>query len=156
MSDGILTRTEGLSQEHEAYIRWQQYAITQLGYAINFLFTVAAAIVGFASKEIIEQRKLLSHDWWAVFDFKACFPFLAFSIIVALAANVTRAFDFRYTRHAAMDRLKGRPGEAELCEKKSERFGKWTWRLFIVQIVCFIVGTVFLSLSIWSGLVPLV
>jgi hypothetical protein len=159
MSDESIDLKVAKSQpqrDKESYVRWQQYAITQLGYAINFLFTVAAAIIGFASKEIIEQRRYLSHDWWPVLFFKCCFPFLAFSTILALGANITRAFDFRYTRHAALDRWKGEEKDAERCEKRAEDYGKWTWGLFIAQIACFIVGIAFLSLSIFFGLVPLV
>jgi hypothetical protein len=155
MSDGLLNKQEALGFEREAYIRWQQYAITQLGYTINFIFTVTAALLGLATKEVIEQRQHMSHEWWPVFLFKLAFPPLAVSTVVALLANVARSLDFRYTRRAALSRLE-RPDDHQMFEERAERFGKATWWLFAVQIGLFGVGIVLLAASVYLGLVPLV
>jgi hypothetical protein len=76
---------------------------------------------------------------------------LVVSIGLALAANTTRALDFRYTRRAAYARWKKKESDHDTFQDKAEKCGKWTWRLFYCQTVTLFVGALLLCLSIWIG-----
>jgi len=92
MSDATSDRRE------ERYIRWQKLAIEQLGIVINLFLTFAGAILAFAVKTMMESNEVLPAP--ASEEFHCSLIALGLSIGFALLGNVTRAFDFRYTRKA--------------------------------------------------------
>lgn len=156
MADPTLEGEEGPKLDRDAYIRWQQYAITQLGYTINFIFTIASAVLGLITKELIERKIVLNGNEWVPFGlFKWAFGLLAFSTAVAVLANITRALDFRFTRRAALERLRKEEMPRLKSQEWSERWGRYTWRLFYLQIALFWFGMACLGLSVWEGIVSM-
>lgn len=131
--------------DRESYLRWQELAITQLGYTINLFLTLGGAAISLALKILMESKSPFPH-------LARCFFYgglflLLFSVAAACLANVTRAFDFRYTRRAARERMKNGTDNNKFHEK-AERYGKWTWGVFYAQAAAFGIGPVLLALSI--------
>ncbi len=121
-------------QDRESYFRWQEFAIRQLGYVINLMMTLSGGALAFAIREKIEGYVKLDGCAWRLAVLS-----LAISVIAAVAANVTRALDFRYTRRAARARMKDGKDHEELHET-AERLGAWTWGLFYFQAATFALG----------------
>jgi hypothetical protein len=137
--------TNDKDSNRESYLRWQGLAITQLGYTINLLLTLGSAALAFEAKILVESGQHLADGAFCFFHL--ALPCFALSIVTALAANVTRAMDFRNTRCAARERMKDGKDHDEFHEK-AESFGQWTWRFFYLQILTFAVGAVSFTLSI--------
>jgi hypothetical protein len=140
--------TNDKAADRESYLRWQALAITQLGYTINLLLTLAGAALAFGTKILMESQTPASHA--ALCFFCVALLSLALSVVAALSANVTRAVDFRNTRRAARERMKDGEDHDKFHEK-AERFGKWTWRLFYLQTLTFAVGVISFALGVWSA-----
>ena len=132
----------------DSYLRWQKLAIVQLGYVVNLFLTLSGAVLAFAVKTMMESKAPLPTGAHCMFH--TSLLVLVFSIGASLAANVTRALDFRYTRRAAYARWKDKP-EHDCLQDKANTFGRWTWRLFFWQTGFFGVGVALLCLSIWIG-----
>jgi hypothetical protein len=135
-------------RDRDTYLRWQRIAIEQLGYVINLFLTLCTAVLGFAVKAIMQPALPLPACSRHLFEM-AMLPLVG-SIACSLIANVTRAADFRYTHRAAYARWKSKP-EHDALQDKSDRFGKWTWRLFYAQTGLFGLGILTLCLSVWIG-----
>jgi hypothetical protein len=134
--------------DRDSYLRWQGLALTQLGYSINLMLTIAVAMLAFAATTMMQSKVPLPYP--ARWLFHCSLPTLAIAVFVAIAANVTRALDFRYSRRAARARMKGE-GDHNDLQDTAEWWGKWTWRLFYVQATTFGIGVVALALGIWCG-----
>jgi hypothetical protein len=129
--------------DRESYLRWQEIAITQLGYTINLVMTLSGAVLAFVVKEKLDEKiKAYGCEWRFAL---AC---LGLSVLAAIVANVTRASDFRYTRRAARERMKDGKDHQELHDK-AECLGAWTWRLFYCQAATFALAVIFLAWSLW-------
>jgi hypothetical protein len=141
---------DGSKQERDrdSYLRWQKIAIEQLGYVINLFLTLSGAVLAFAVKTMMASSTPLPPCAHCLFG--AALLVLAISIWFSLAANITRALDFRYTRRAAHARWKEKP-EHDALQDKADMFGKWTWCLFYWQTGAFARGVASLFLSIWIG-----
>jgi hypothetical protein len=125
--------------DRESYLRWQEIAITQLGYTINLLMTLSGGLLAFVVKEKLNgEVKAHGHGW------RFALGCLGFSVLIAIAANVTRVLDFRYTRRAARERMKDGEDHEELHDK-AECFGAWTWSLFYCQAATFALGVALLA-----------
>ena len=131
------------SADRESYLRWQEIAITQLGYTINLMMTLSGGVLAFVVKEKLDG-KVNAHGcaWHFVLG---C---LGFSVVAAIIANVTRALDFRYTRRAARARMKDGEDHQDLHDK-AECLGAWTWFLFYCQAATFGLGVFFLAWSLY-------
>jgi hypothetical protein len=145
--------TQPLPDEERArdsYLRWQKLSVEQLGYVINLFLTFAIAELGFAVKTMMESKSVLPGPARSMFWISIICVLLAIGF--ALGANLTRAWDFRYTRRAARVRWRPKAGEDhEKVQKQAACYGKWTWWLFRWQTITFGLGTLFLCLSIWIG-----
>jgi len=133
-------------KDRDSYLRWQEVAITQLGYTINLLLTFATAMMAFAMKILMESQKPFPGIAHCLFPLGVLL--LGASIVAALAANWTRALDFRYTRRAARERLTNGDKHDD-HQATAEHWGEWTWRLFYYQTATFGFGVVLSALSIW-------
>ena len=136
-------------RDRDSYLRWQKIALEQLGYVINLFFTLSGAVLAFAVKTMMESKAPLPACAHCMFH--ASLLVLGISIWSSLAANITRAIDFRYTRRASHARWKNKPEEHDACQDKACTFGKWTWWLFYCQTAAFGLGATSLCLSIWIG-----
>jgi hypothetical protein len=135
-----------MTNDKDSYLRWQELAIIQLGYTINLLLTFATAMMAFAMKILMESQKPFPGIAHCLFPLSVLF--LGASIIVALAANWTRALDFRYTRRAARERVTNSDKHDD-HQGTADSWGEWTWRLFYCQTVTFGFGVALFALSIW-------
>jgi hypothetical protein len=133
----------------ESYLRWQDTAITQLGYTINLVLTLAGAALGFAVKTMMESKEVLPHLPRLLFHSSVWL--LSISILAAVAANFTRCHDFRLSRRAARARVEGNIAIHSSCTAISKRLGGWTWTFFSVQSASFAIGVVMFSRAIWLG-----
>jgi hypothetical protein len=136
-------------QDWESYLRWQDIAITQLGYTINLVLTLAGGALGFAVKTMMESKAVLPGP--ARLFFHSSVWLLAVSILSAIAANVTRCHDFRLSRRAARARLAGDASTHDSSAPISRTLGSWTWGFFTVQSAGFAIGVVMFALAIWWG-----
>jgi hypothetical protein len=140
--EGMEDRNNHGEKDRETYLRWQEFAIAQLGYTINLMMTLSGAILAFAVKENLAGRwKAHGCEWLSAL---AC---LGGSVVVAITANVTRAIDFRYTRRAVRERMKDGKDHQEFHDI-AECLGSWTWRLFYFQAATFAFGIVLLAHSL--------
>ncbi len=110
--------------DRQSYLRWQEIAITQLGYSINLMMTLSGAVLAFVVKEKLDGKlKAYGCEWGFALGG------LGLSVLVAIVANVTRALDFRYSRRAARERMKDGKDHQDLHDT-AECLGAWTWGLF--------------------------
>jgi len=135
-------------RDRDSYLRWQKIALEQLGYVINLFLTLSGAVLAFAVKIMMDSKAPLPAC--VHYMFHASLLVLGISIGSSLAANTTRAMDFRYTRRAAYARWKKEPDHATLQET-ADNCGKWTWWLFYCQTGAFGLGVLLLCVSIWIG-----
>jgi hypothetical protein len=135
----IRTTAGAIMDDEEKYLQWQERAITQLGIAINLLLTFAGITLEFA----LRHRQEFSR--WE----HPAPVLLALSIGAALMANVTRVWDFRYTRRAAWARWKKDESTHDKAKDKADCFGVWTWGLFTAQAIAFALGVSALIVSLW-------
>jgi hypothetical protein len=129
-------------QDRDRYLRWQGIAITQLGYTINLMMTLSGGVLAFAIKGKLDGAVKASGFSW-----RSALIFLGCSVLFAIAANVTRAWDFRYTRGAARARMKDGRDHDELHDK-ADCLGRLTWGLFCFQAASFFLGILFLAGSL--------
>jgi hypothetical protein len=149
MGDPETSEEKQSQRDRDSYLRWQNTSITQLGYTINLMLTLAGATLGFAVKTMMKSKGVLPCP--ARLLFHGSVGLLAISILMAIGANVTRCLDFRYSRRAARARMEREIAVHNLYEKISNRLGRWTWRLFYVQASGFWIGVLAFALSIWLG-----
>lgn len=131
-------------ENRESYLRWQAISQTQLGYAINLMMTLSGAIVAFTVKGKLDGTVKAGGCGWHF-----ALLCLGLSVLFAIAANVTRAWDFRYSRRAARARMKDGNDHQGLHDT-AELLGDCTWRLFSFQAATFAIGIVFLAWSLRS------
>jgi hypothetical protein len=126
----------------ESYLRWQEISQAQLGYAINLMMTLSGAALAFAVKEKLDGTVKASGCRWVLALF--C---LGSSVLLAIFANVTRAWDFRITRRAARERMKDGKDHEKLHDT-AECLGTCTWAFFTVQAGTFFLGVILLAWSL--------
>jgi hypothetical protein len=125
--------------DRESYLRWQGISITQLGYTINLMMTLSGGVLAFVVKEKLDGKVNAHGCGW-----RFALSCLGFSVLAAIAANITRALDFRYTRRAARARMKDGKDHQDLHDT-AECFGALTWFLFYCQAAAFALGVCFLA-----------
>lgn len=133
-------------QDRDSYLRWQEFAIAQLGYTINLMMTLSGALLAFVIKGKFDGTIKANGCGW-----RAALIFLGCSVLFAIVANVSRALDFRYTRQAARARMKNGLDHDEF-HSKADCLGGFTWRLFYLQAASFFLGILFLTVSFWTFL----
>jgi hypothetical protein len=129
--------------DRRSYLRWQEIAITQLGYTINLMMTLSGGTLAFAINEKLDEKLKANGCGWHF-----ALGCLGLSVIIAIIANVTRALDFRYTRRAARARMKDGADHQELHDR-AESLGAWTWGLFYCQAAAFALGIFSLARSLY-------
>jgi len=86
------------------------------------MMTLSGGALAFVVKEKLSGTvKASGYEWHFAL---LC---LGLWVLLAIAANVTRAWDFRYSRRAARSRMKDGQDHQKLHDK-AECFGDWTWR----------------------------
>ncbi len=114
-------------QQQERYVRWQDYRITHLSFAINLFLGFAVASLAYAINLKLEDRPLgnlpveTTIIWWAV------------SAAFGCIATMSKLLDYRYTARKIKDGGSFNTFMAKYC-------GPATWGSFWVQVVTYAVG----------------
>ncbi len=123
------------TQEKERYIRWQDYRITQMSFAINLFLGFAVASLAYVINLKLENKLRgnipveISIIWWAISVFFGC------------VAMMSKLLDYRYTARKIKDGGSFNTFMAKYC-------GPVTWGVFWVQVVSYAIGAAFFY--IWS------
>jgi len=132
----------------EALIRWEQTRREQLGGAITLLFGLSSASLAFCAS-------LLTHDSIELGGVRSILFLVAvvcflLALVGSVLATVTRLQDTRTTVRIIRKRLKGgADDELESLRARADTMGRWTWRIFYMQLVTFFVGALFLLLTLY-------
>ena len=130
-----------------SFHRWQTIAISQLGYAVGLVLSLATATLGFAATVIRDPA--YSPSCWGKISMLAAFGSLVLSISSGLLCTINRLCDFRKTRSIARDREDWEEqGTAKddidrrLKTRRDEtrRLGERSWVLFCCQAATFVLG----------------
>jgi hypothetical protein len=143
-----------VSTGNESFVRWQAATISQVGYAINLILSLATASLGF-SLVLIKDRDFGPSLWGRLLRDLAV-AFLMLSVCSGVACVINRLRDFRKTASIARDRgnwqregLAREEIDLKLQERRAdaERLGARTWNLLHVQIVTFGLGSIMLVVA---------
>jgi hypothetical protein len=142
------------SHSKGSFIRWQGIALTQLGYAVNLILTLATASLGFAIA-LIKDKDFTPGCWGKCFLILSQLSLLA-SVGLGIWCVVNRLLDFRKTKDNARDQeyLTAHPEREEVrktLEKRREetgKLGKRTWRIFWWQTGTFGLGVLLLLVAV--------
>jgi hypothetical protein len=138
-----------------SFIRWQGIAITQMGYAVNFILTLATAAVGFLAA-LVKDRDFTPACWGKCFVVLAGACLLV-SIGLGILCIINRLVDFRKTKDIAKDRedLSSAHSERAQIQRRldkrrdeTDKFGKRTWVIFWWQIGTFGGGILLLVFAV--------
>ena|ERR1700690_459376 len=132
-------------RRREIAMRWQDLALTQLGYVINLFLTFGVGIVAYLSKEVMEHAPGFAMPTTQGFRYGVWI--VGISVGAGIIANVTRTLDFRYSRERAHARWVGYSPSA--LSYLGSYLGTLTWVLFYLQALGFGVGVFLLAQGIW-------
>lgn len=107
-------------RDRERYVRWQDYRIQHLGYAVNLFLGFGVASIAFAMTRPNEVEGIIPFCW-------------SISLVAGVIAVVSRLVDFRYT----CKKIKSGNQDYELTTSLA---GHTTWVAFGVQLVTYCAG----------------
>lgn len=114
-------------EEHERYVRWQDYRITQMSFAINLFLGFAVASLAYIINLKLEGK---AHGnisiettiiWWAI------------SAAFGAIATMSKLLDYRHTARNIKDGGCFNSFMAKWC-------GPVTWGCFWVQVIAYATG----------------
>jgi hypothetical protein len=126
-------------------MKWQDLALTQLGYVINLFLTFGVGIVAYLSREVMEHPQGFTLPQGR--GFRDGVWLVGFSVGAGIVANVTRTLDFRFSRQAAFESWKGIKNFKPAIV--AGYLGRLTWFIFYAQVLGFGVGVYLLAHGIW-------
>ena len=132
----------------EALRRYEEARREHLSGALNLIFGLAAAAVGFCITYITNPDSRFSIPG----SYYLLGATLAFGITVALSMLTiwTRLRDFRGTAEKLRRELRGADDKVlKRLEARNDRLGILTWFLFRAQLLSFGVGIVLLAVALW-------
>ncbi|MBN1176394.1 MAG: hypothetical protein JXA51_01805 [Dehalococcoidales bacterium] len=123
-----------------SFIRWQGITIQQLTFINNLLIGLAAGILAFQLNIVFSEYIELDCASKVLFSLSIVLIFISLAVGCSTALN--RLVDFRITMRIADKREKEDLKGIESLRDKTNRLGKWTWRLLKAQIVIFSLGVI--------------
>jgi hypothetical protein len=114
-------------EQQERYVRWQNYRITQLSFAINLFLGFAVASLAYAINLKLKKEQSFSIPlesiiiWWSA------------SAAFGCIATMSKLLDYRYTAKKIMEEGFVNTFMAKWC-------GPVTWGSFWVQVVSYSIG----------------
>lgn len=96
-----------LKDYKERHIRWQNFAITQLGYTNNIITTLGIGFLAFAfDKEFISTFSLSSYSVFSckMLIYLLTILFILISLGFGILTSISRLYDFKISRHVAITR----------------------------------------------------
>src|ERR1039457_4134144 len=128
---------------NDSFRRWQDHTIEQLGTTSNLIIGLAGGLLALSITILREDKPQISScDAILLYVYSSA---LVLSVVAGLLVAVNRLEDFRLTAQIARNREthKYTPEQIEEMRADSRTYGKWTWRLFIAQLILFALGAVF-------------
>jgi hypothetical protein len=122
-------------QQQERYVRWQDYRITHLSFAINLFLSFAVASLAYAINLKLENKPHgdvpieTAIIWWAT------------SAAFGCIATMSKLLDYRYTARKIKDGGLFNIFMAKYC-------GPVTWGTFWIQVVAYAVGATIFILGV--------
>lgn len=132
----------------DALVRWETTRRDQLGVAIALLFGLASAALGFCGSLLTAEHAVFGGCGTYLYLLATGTFFV--TILLSIAATVTRLLDFRLT--ARKLRLEGRGEKGAVIDRLksvTRCFGRCTWGLFYCQLGGFVLGVALLLLALW-------
>lgn len=132
------------------YNRWQGLAMTQFSVSIALVSGLSVSGIGVALSQRNQAAVLESHNHIRLMLLLAVIAFLC-AIILSLSATISRTLDFRLTARkirSESDENYSKPLMLFRCD--SDDFGGMSWKFFWGSVICFALGTLFLSLYLGS------
>lgn len=133
----------------ERYIRWQNYTILQLTFALNLFFGISVGSLAFAFTLIKDKEFLLSGCPKLLFQISLIS--LCIAVLASCGAVVSRLMDFRLTTRKVRSDDSGEIEESGVYSYKSKALGQATWRLFWVQLIALSIGLAGLIIGVFFG-----
>lgn len=131
----------------DAFARWQNITIMQLGYVVNLLLGMTLAALGFGASLLLKE---LVFCWWKGCVFTSMI-FLFASLVCGILCVINRLRDFRLTKDIARKKAKEESADLDQMRKRADMLGKRTWHLFWFQIGAFSLGVFLMFLGAMSG-----
>jgi uncharacterized membrane protein YhaH (DUF805 family) len=135
-------------RNRDAFNRWHDHQINQITTVSATVFALASAGLGYSLSLLSDEKvTLLKANVPAIRLFTFAF---AISFVAALLLVVNRLEDFRRTKNIVRLRDDD-PQHPELESRRRvvNRFERWTWILFYVQFIAFIVGGATIIVFFW-------
>ncbi|MBZ0305456.1 MAG: hypothetical protein K8I82_05250 [Anaerolineae bacterium] len=114
-------------QQHERYVRWQNYRITQLSYAINLFLGFAVASLAYVINLKLEPN---AHN---NIPLETVIILFAFSALFGCFSTISRLLDYRHTASKIKDGGRFNAFMAKYC-------GDVTWGCFWGQVAAYACG----------------
>jgi hypothetical protein len=114
-------------EKHERYVRWQNYRITQLSFAINLFLGFAVASLAYIINLKLEQKAHGS------IQLETVIIYFAVSALLGCIATMSKLLDYRYTARKIKDGGRFNAFMARYC-------GPVTWGCFWGQVVSYTIG----------------
>jgi hypothetical protein len=114
-------------QQQERYVRWQNYRITQLSYAINLFLGFAVASLAYVINLKIENKPLVN------IPLETTIILWAASAAFGCIATMVKLLDYRYTAKKIKEGGRINTFMAKHC-------GQVTWGFFWGQVFAYSVG----------------
>ena len=98
--------TDKLEDYKARHIRWQNFAITQLGYTNNIIITLSIAFLAYAVDKTYLSTFSLTKGTFVLkmFVYLWSLSFMLISIAFGVFTSISRLYDFKITRHIALTR----------------------------------------------------
>jgi hypothetical protein len=127
-----------MGEIQRSFTRWQAITISQLGYAINLILSLATAALGFSLSLAKDGDKFAKNCLGKHLLLLTIAMFLG-SVGVGIWCVINRLRDFRKTMGIARDTELGNLTlfEKERRRAETDKLGKFTWGLFRWQIGLF-------------------
>lgn len=132
----------------ERYPRWQGRSLDQMGYTLNLILIIITATIGFIISLLL-STKFTSN----------IFSFLMLGLItliicstVTISTILIRLLNFRKTAQMVREKEKDNKDQSKIDKLKVEtdNLGDYTWKSLYVAIVLFVIGYLFIGVSLIS------
>lgn len=120
--------------QRERYVRWQDYRITQMSFAINLFLGFAVASLAFAIN--LKLKPALPIE----LPFDCTIVYWAVSALLGCLATIIRLLDFRYTAKKIKHGGKLNSFMASIC-------GSITWVMLWGQVISYAAGALIFVLA---------
>ncbi len=138
---------EERAEKKDALRRYEQTRREQLGGAINLIFGLSTAAAGFCLSHIADKDSHFSRP--GSYFFVLATVIFTLTVGVCIASTWTRLRDFRLTTRKLRRELRGADAtELERLGTVTDLLGKWTWRLFYLQLTTFGLGVAILAIAL--------